>query len=55
MDDALRCIREVLTKIETTKERWFEAEVNRIAGEVARKSPELDAEAYFERALAVCA
>ena len=42
--------------METTNERWFEAEVNRIAGEIALKSPERDAakaEAYFERALAV--
>ena len=42
--------------VETTKERWFEAEVNRIAGEIALMSPEPDAakaEAYFERALAV--
>jgi class 3 adenylate cyclase/predicted ATPase len=54
-DDAWRCIGEVLTKIETTKQRWFEAEANRMAGEVARKSPEPDAakaEAFFERALA---
>ena len=45
-----------MTAIETTKERWFEAEVNRIAGEIALKSPEPDAakaQAYFERALAV--
>ena len=45
-----------MTAIETTKERWFEAEVRRIAGEVALLSPEPDAakaEAYFERALTV--
>ncbi len=45
-----------LTTIETTKETWFEAEVNRIAGEIALKSPQQDtakAEAYFERALEV--
>ena len=45
-----------MTTMETTKERWCEAEVNRIAGEIALKSPEPDAakaEAYFERALAV--
>ena len=38
------------------KERWWEAEVHRIAGEIALMSPEPDAakaEAYFERALAV--
>jgi predicted ATPase len=55
-DDAWRCIGEALTAIETTKERWFKAEVNRIAGEIALKSPERDtaeAQAYFERALAV--
>jgi predicted ATPase len=42
--------------IETAKERWFEAEVYRTAGEIALKSPEHDvteAQAYFERALAV--
>ena len=31
-DDAWRCIGEAMTAMETTKERWFEAEVNRIAG-----------------------
>ena len=42
--------------VERTKERWFEAEVNRIAGEIALMSPEPDAakaQTYFERALAV--
>jgi predicted ATPase len=41
---------------ETTKERWCEADVCRIAGEIALLSPEQDAakaETYFERALAV--
>jgi tetratricopeptide (TPR) repeat protein len=55
-DDAWRCSEEAITHIETTKERWWEAEVNRIAGEVALLSPEPDAakaETYFERALAV--
>ena len=32
-----------MTAIETTKETWCEAEVNRIAGEIALKSPEPDA------------
>jgi predicted ATPase len=44
-----------MTAVETTEERWCEAEINRIAGEIALKSPEPDvakAEAYFERALA---
>jgi predicted ATPase len=42
--------------IETTKEKWCEAEIFRIAGEIAMLSPNPDAakaEAYFERALAV--
>jgi predicted ATPase len=56
LDDAWRCIREAMTAVETTKETWHEAEVNRMAGEIALKSPEPDAakaETYFERALAV--
>ena len=55
-DDAQRCIGETMTTVETTKERWFEAEANRIAGEVALMSPERNAakaEGYFQRALAV--
>ena len=55
-DDAWRCIGEAITAVETTKERWCEAEVNRIAGEIALTSPTPDAakaETYFERALAV--
>jgi predicted ATPase len=55
-DDAWRCIREAMTAVETTKEKWWEAEVYRTAGEIALKSPQLDAakaEAYFQRALAV--
>jgi predicted ATPase len=55
-DDAWRCIGEAITAMETTKERWCEAEINRVAGKIALKSPQPDtakAEAYFERALAV--
>jgi predicted ATPase len=55
-DDACRCLGEAITVIETSKESWCEAEVNRIAGEVALKSRAPDAakaEAYFERALAI--
>jgi predicted ATPase len=55
-DDAWRCIGEAMTAVETTKEKWHEAEVNSIAGEIALKSPERDvakAEAYFERSLTV--
>ena len=55
-DDAWRCIGEAITAIETTKERWFEAEVHRTAGEVALISPAshaVKAVAYFDRALSV--
>jgi predicted ATPase len=55
-DDGWRCIGEAMTAVEKTKETWCEAEVNRIAGEIALVSPKRDAtkaEAYFERALAV--
>jgi predicted ATPase len=55
-DDAWRCIGEALTVAATTKERWYEAEINRVAGEIALQAPERDAtkaEAYFERALEI--
>jgi predicted ATPase len=55
-DDARRCIGEAIAAVETTKERWCEADINRIAGEIALISPDPDAvkaEAYFKRALAV--
>jgi len=55
-DDAWSCICEAMTTLETTKEKWLEAEAHRMAGEIARLAPEHDAakaEAYFERALAV--
>jgi predicted ATPase len=55
-DDAWRCIREAVTAIESRKETWCEAEVNRVAGDIALKFPAGDpskAQKYFERALAV--
>jgi class 3 adenylate cyclase/predicted ATPase len=55
-DDAWRCVGEALAAVETTKERWWEAEVHRTAGEIALLSPQPDAakaEKYFDRALAV--
>jgi tetratricopeptide (TPR) repeat protein len=55
-DDARRCIDDAIDKVERSKEKWCEAEVNRIAGEIALKTPEPDApkaEAYFNRALGV--
>jgi predicted ATPase len=54
--DAWSGIGEAMAAIETTGERWWEPEVNRVAGEIALLSPSPDAakaKAYFERALAV--
>jgi predicted ATPase len=55
-EEAWRCIGEAMTAVETTKEKWCEAEVYRVAGEIALKSPVPEvakAQMYFERALAV--
>jgi predicted ATPase len=55
-DDARRVISEALEAVDRTNERWCEAEVFRVAGEIAMISPEPDvakAEADFDRALAV--
>jgi predicted ATPase len=55
-DNAGRCIGEAMAAMETTKEKWWEAEVNRVAGQIILQSPAPDAakaEAYFERALVV--
>jgi predicted ATPase len=54
-DEAHRYIAEALAFGEN-KQGWGEAEVHRVAGEIALKSPKqdmADAEAYFQRALAV--
>jgi predicted ATPase len=56
LDDALHCIGEAKSIVETTGERWCEAEVNRVTGEIALMSPKRDvlqAESHFERALSV--
>ena len=50
-EDARRCIDEAILTVEKTKERWWEAEVNRIAGEIALMGPQNDsakAGAYFD-------
>jgi class 3 adenylate cyclase/predicted ATPase len=55
-DEAWHCIGEATTAIETTGERWYEAEVLRVAGEIAMTSQERDAakgEMFFDRALDV--
>jgi class 3 adenylate cyclase/predicted ATPase len=55
-DDARRCIDDAIDKAERSKEKWCEAELHRIAGEVELKSGKPDAaraEGCFGRALAV--
>jgi predicted ATPase len=55
-DNAWRCIAEATTVVETTKERWCEADLCRTAGEIALMASEpesVKAEDYFQRALAV--
>ena len=55
-DDAWRFIGEAITAMETTKQTWFEADINRTAGEIALLSPDRDAvkaQACFERALEI--
>ena len=55
-DNASHCIGEAMTTVQTTKERWCEAEVNRMTGEVALLSSEPEkakAAEYFDRALEV--
>jgi tetratricopeptide (TPR) repeat protein len=55
-DNAWRCIGEARTAVETDKEKWCEAEVHRVAGEIELSSPDPDAakaEACFGRALAI--
>jgi class 3 adenylate cyclase/predicted ATPase len=55
-EEAWRCFGEAMRAVETTKERWCEAEIHRTAGEIALMSLEPDAakaEAHFERAIAI--
>jgi class 3 adenylate cyclase/predicted ATPase len=55
-DQAWRYTGEAMAAVETTKERWYEAEIHRVTGEIALKLPQLgssQAETYFERALNV--
>ena len=54
--DALHTIADAQTAVETTKESWCEAEILRVAGEIALGLPKPDvarAETSFERALGV--
>ena len=56
LDNAWRCITEAVATIDASKERWCEAEVYRIGGELALQLPvpqPMKAETHFERALSV--
>ena len=55
-DEAWRRISEAITVMETSNERWNEADIHRIAGDIALLGPGQDAaraEAYFECAIAI--
>jgi class 3 adenylate cyclase/predicted ATPase len=55
-NEAWRCVGEATAAVKTTKEKWFEAEMHRMAGEIALMSSKRDdasAEAYFHHALAI--
>jgi predicted ATPase len=55
-DEAWHWIGEALAIVEATKEKWAEAEIHRVAGEIALRSPVPDAaraESYFTAALAI--
>jgi predicted ATPase/class 3 adenylate cyclase len=54
--EASRQIAEAMAAADKAKEKWCDAELHRMAGEIAVRSPEPDAakaEAHFERALAI--
>jgi predicted ATPase len=56
LDDARRCIDDAIDKVERSKEKCWEAEAHRIAGEIALNAlaPDTEkAEKHFERALGV--
>jgi len=55
-DDAWRCIGESSMAVDTTKEKWCEADIHCTAGQIVLRSSERDAtpaQNYFERALDV--
>ena len=55
-DDAWSCIAEAVAAAEVTQERWCEADIHRVAGQIALMSAAPDtakAESSFERALSI--
>ncbi|MFK4506417.1 hypothetical protein [Bradyrhizobium daqingense] len=56
IDEGLDLIDETLNRVEETGERWFEAELNRVRGELMLRLPKADpaaAEARFRQAASV--
>jgi len=56
LENAWRYLGDAMTAAETTKERWYEAEIHRVAGEIALLGSEPDpekAEEHFEQAIAI--
>jgi class 3 adenylate cyclase/predicted ATPase len=54
LDEAWRCIDDAMEAVKRTKETWWEAEIYRIAGEIALMLPDRELrkpELYFDRAL----
>jgi predicted ATPase len=55
-DEAWRWLGEAMARVESTKEKWAEAEIHRVAGEIVLRSPVPDAakaESHFTAALAI--
>jgi predicted ATPase len=55
-DSAWRCLGDALMAVDSTKERWSEAEIYRVGGEIALLGPAPDphnAEEHFEQALVI--
>jgi predicted ATPase len=55
-DEACHWIGEAMASVVSSKEKWAEAEIHRVAGEIALRSPVPDAaraESYFSTALAI--
>jgi class 3 adenylate cyclase/predicted ATPase len=53
-DQAQRCFDDAVTLMAQTKERWYESDIHRIAGDVAMRAPDADpvkAETLFAQAL----
>jgi predicted ATPase len=55
VEEAWRCVGDAISIIETTEERWCEAEVHRLAGEIALLSAahRAKADALLDRAISV--